>query len=215
MPTDHTKTFRVGCGILGVSAITCLAQAQPVHFHAWFEGPSEVLAGETVTIEAWAEATGVELGNFARDLFTGVALDIQVTGDMGAFASISSARSGQAQMLFDAGIPDANTLRGVAVVQFEDPPGASEANPILLYRFDVATRDGVDGNLALVQRPPTGNWGGALRYQWSVDGTRVYSDDPGNTLTVDPFSFRVVPAPSCVGLGAIVPLAARRRRTRS
>lgn len=91
------------------------------------------------------------------------------------------------------------------------PPFPSYENPIHVLTFGVLTSESATGRQSLVLEDGV-SWG-PLRLVWYVNTRMAASDDPGNTLTVDPFSFRVIPAPAGVVLLALRGASLRRRRS--
>ena len=213
MPHQYTTSLAACCSLFCISSVFVKpASAEPVDFRAWLEGPTEVQAGETATITAWVSASGVELEDSRDDFFSGVALDIAVGGDLNSFVSISEVIIGDVQALIDNGTPDNNILQDVIVVQFPGLPSTNPANPLRLFTFDIETMPDTNGVLSISQFAAFNTSLTAPQYAWHINGSTVFSDDPGNSLTIDPFSFQVIPAPGVAALLTLVGLGATRRR---
>lgn len=211
MLMNHTRMVRVGCGLVGL--VSTAAFAEPVRFHAWFEGPAQVEPGEVSFFNLWVGAAGAELDDTVPDALATLVLSLRVSGDLAAFASHTPATAGMDSIfLTSTGMLDGPVLRDVAGMQnvLYPPPFPSYENPIRVLTFGILTSEDARGQLSLTLEDGLA-WG-PLRFVWYINTRLAASDDPANTLIVDPFSFRVIPAPATVGVLALATLGVARRR---
>ncbi len=214
MSNQYTASLAACCSLFCFSSIFSeSASAEPVDFRLWFEGPSEVIAGESATFQAWAEASGPGLEDAQRDALASVTMSILAGGQLGAFDFFDPATHvDNGILLIDPGVPNQNTLENIRGFQLMDfnPPGPNRDNPIHMFDFSVQTVLGQFGQISL-EAVDTTIWG-TVQIIWEINGTNVASDDPGNSLTIDPFSFQVIPAPGAAALLALAGLGTTRRR---
>ncbi|KAA0213149.1 MAG: hypothetical protein DYG94_13110 [Leptolyngbya sp. PLA3] len=183
-----------------------IARANAV-FHLWFETPSEVQAGSTFTLSAWAEVSGSILSesdggfnSFAMDLVAGglpVSID---AATMQYFVPVS------------AGTPASNALQDIVGVNHHAIPPFYTLNPIQLFTTEVTLLDPTQGEVSLAVYPTDGV---DFILAWWLDygsNTYVTDADLGSSLIVTPAAVRVVPAPATFALLALAGIGPRRRR---
>ncbi len=213
MPHQYTTSLAACCSLFCFSSIFSeSASAEPVDFRLWFEGPTQVLAGEVATFQAWAEVSGPELDDAIPDALETMRMSIRATSFGNVFESFSPASAVDGSIILgDPGTPENDMLVNIQGFQLLDfNPTLNTDNPIYMFDFSIQTIPGSNGVIDLLA-VDTPSWGAPF-LGWDINYTRSNSDDPGNTLTIDPFSFQVVPAPGAAALLALAGLRTTRRR---
>ena len=196
-----------------IAAIPSLALAQARQFRAWFEAPQTVVAGDTFQVWMWAtyEENGLPATN---GYMNGVGASIEVSGNLGAFASISQLQDGL-QLMMNRGTPDGPWLRDFIVGQ-ADIPGVTidDRNPLPILMFEIETRAGAAGLLHMDLRPLTDESVPYLVWYYPDVGSDNWpnTNDPGVSLFTTTASIRVIPTPASAAMLAFGSLAFTRRR---
>lgn len=202
-------TNSASIALLGAVAATAGAQT---YFDLWFEAPERVSAGDTFTVEVWAEASGLFVNDGQNiSLFHSLLMSVEVTGDLQSLASISPAAI-HTNFALSTGTPVGNWLVDVMALNLLDF-GFDPDNPMHFFSFDVSTSTMGCGILTFNARPSST---GRDLLWWHVqpptgDSFYIGSADDNSVLTANALTVRVIPAPATTLL-ALAPLAARRRR---
>lgn len=192
------------------------ALAQEHVFRTWFDAPETVMAGDMFQVWMWAtyEVDGATVPGDPGYFWTTHA-SVEVTGSLDAFDSISPILDGL--YLPDPGTPDGNWLRDFIVFQVQAPGFYVDyGNPLRLLMFEITTSPGSLGQLELHLRAPTDldipylSWLGDHEIATTSYGSSVPDVFAG--LVSEPFTVRVIPAPTSFGLLMLAPFASRRRR---
>lgn len=208
--------------VLGVALSSPAAHAQEHMFRTWFEAPESVMAGETFQVWMWAtyEIDGVAAIASGGYYFNTVHASIEVAGALSAFERISPVLDGLA-IPWDRGTPDGAWLRDFAMVQVEGVPGSNVeySNPLPVLMFEVTTAAASRGSLELNLRAPSDVDVPYLAWLDDDPALRAATADWGFVefgiiagLVAEPFTVRVIPAPSSLALLALAGVAIRRRR---
>ncbi len=195
------------------AAIPSIAGAQTREFRTWFEAPQTVMAGET--FQVWMWGTYEEHGMPATSGYmNGVGASIEVSGNLGAFASISQVQDGL-QLMMNRGTPDGPWLRDFIVGQ-ADVPGVTidDRNPLPILMFEIETRAGTTGLLHVDLRPPTDESVPYLVWYYPDVGPDNWPNttDPDVSLITTTATIRVIPAPASAIMLVFGSLALTRRR---
>lgn len=192
-----------------------LAQAQEHMFHAWFEAPETVTAGESFQVWLWVtyEVDGVAAPARPEYYFAEIFGSIQVGGALQAFESISPVLDGL-DLRLDSGTPNGPWLRDFLIGQGEGLPGfeVDYGNPLRIIMFEITTAVSTRGVLDVYLRSPSGLDIPSLAW-WDGDNNDwIMTTQPGVGLISEPMSVRVIPAPAGVVVFALASLGVARRR---
>ncbi|KAA0215207.1 MAG: hypothetical protein DYG94_09535 [Leptolyngbya sp. PLA3] len=202
-PSSQVLCLALALGFADV----CFADAV---FHLWFEAPSEVQAGSTFTLTAWAEVTGSILGE-SDGGFNSFGLDVVGSGLPAAFSNV--------QMPYFAalapGTPDTNSMREIIGINLPEIGPFYTMNPIILFNVDVTLNSAETGEIVIA--PSQIGWADFMLAWWVdyVAGTYVTDSDSGSSLIVTPATVRVIPAPAGVVILVLGELVRGGRRKRS
>ncbi|KAA0214021.1 MAG: hypothetical protein DYG94_02870 [Leptolyngbya sp. PLA3] len=204
-------TVGIAVYVLGGLAGSCGAQT---YFDLWFEAPETVQAGATFTATVWGGAAGDWVDGELSSNFFACQMSVQILGDLAAFDSVSQA-SILTNFASDHGTPHDNWLEDVVAMNLWDLSGYIRNNPLPIFSFQVTTSPSGRGLLSLSALPSSE---GPDLLWWYVEpaGSGSFflgSADDNSVLTANPFTVRVIPAPTGVTLLALAPLTARRRRS--
>ena len=183
-------------------------------FRTWFDAPETVIAGETFTVDVWAEVSGDWVGEGAFSSYLSSSLmSIEVTGDLNAFAGMSTATI-HTNLPLDRGTVDGTMLRDVLAYNTTSLEGYTSENPLRFFSFDITTAVGETGELSLLHHPSSVS---PDLLSWYVDpfvGDDWYlgSADDNSVLTTESFTVRVIPTPAAAALLAFAGLATLRRQ---
>jgi hypothetical protein len=195
------------------ATISSLAPAQDKVFRAWFEAPQTVMAGESFQVWMWAsyEENGLPA---TSGYMNGVGASIEVSGNLGAFASISQLQDGL-QLMMNRGTPDGPWLRDFIVGQ-ADVPGVTidDRNPLPILMFEIETRAGAAGLLHVDLRSLTNESVPYLVWYYPDVGSDNWpnTSDPGVSLITTTATIHVIPSPASAALLCHATLILARRR---
>lgn len=184
-------------------------------FRTWFDAPETVVAGDTFTVDVWAETSGewVGEGDFSS-YFHGFLMSAEVLGNLETFSSISEASIYFSYPL-SPGTPEGPRLNDVMAFNlFGFGFNGTMDNPARLFSFDVSTVSGTTGELILLHQPSSVS---PDLLRWYIDpfvGDDWYlgSADDNSVLTTESFTVRVIPTPAAAALLAFAGLGTLRRQ---
>ncbi len=145
--------------------------------------------------------------------FSSSLMSIEVTGDLNAFAGMSTATI-HTNLPLDRGTVDGTMLRDVLAYNTTSLEGYTSENPLRFFSFDITTAVGETGELSLLHHPSSVS---PDLLSWYVDpfvGDDWYigSADDNSVLTTESFTVRVIPTPAAAALLAFAGLATLRRQ---
>ena len=195
---------------LTAGAIVATAASADAVFHIWIEAPAEVQAGSTFALSVWGEVSGSILNESDGGMHF-VSADLLASG---VDAEFSSASAPFMNLVWDAGKPEPNALRGVLISNEPHLLTFDDRNPLRLFDVEVTTDASAHGPLELTVAPALGASFTNILSWWLDHGesTGVRDDDPGSTRIITPATVQVIPAPASLGLLALAGVAAMRRR---